>query len=259
MNEELTAAVEHVYAVFGEAPLSQGLEVCTCPVCMSEDTLARIAGELPRNLSPDLIQEYSNSAHGVPGNLDDLKLLFPRYLDLLARGEPVDDLSIGTELARFGAALRAYPDFYTEGEERARLAWMRAYIAAGAPGLGLSGALETLVCGGFKVAALGAALIDVFDGRHGDRHLAEFARDVTGPETLRWNARGGVTLDYFGIGYADPSEREALANWLNCGALAERLLRASDAPLPADDASAIDRLLGLTGQISATALPNHPA
>ena len=88
--EPLNAAVEALYASFGEGHVSAQLEVCLCPVCMTEETRQQIIATPSRALTPALIAEYSNSAHGVPRDSDDLRLLLPRYLDLIAQDEMVD-------------------------------------------------------------------------------------------------------------------------------------------------------------------------
>lgn len=96
--------------------VSRQLEVCGCPVCMDDHTRARIIDTPMREMPADLVREYSNSAHGVPVNLDDLRAFLPRYLELIAAGEAVDYTEVGCELKRFGDARTRHPDLFDASE-----------------------------------------------------------------------------------------------------------------------------------------------
>ena len=97
---------------------------------MDPATRDRIIATPCDQLPAELIREYSNSAHGVPTNLDDLRALLPRYLDLLAQGVAVDLTEVGCALSRFGYALRAHPDFLNHTQQQAYANWARHLLSA---------------------------------------------------------------------------------------------------------------------------------
>ena len=247
MGEELRQAVAGVWDAFGERRVSAVLEVCLCPVCMSEETRARIVATPPRALTASLVREYSNSAHGVPADTDDLKALLPRYLELLASGEEVDYTAVGCELLRFGDAWRQDGTLFSAPERAALDAWMRAFAArTQEPAY----TLDMLMAGPWGAAEVTAALDALFDAPGtGAASLARFANGlVEGAMPL-----GGL----YAIGHAGLAEREAVARWLGGEGMVARLVSA-DAAVPEEERWGILALFDLAGQVRVEMLPAHP-
>ena len=211
----LDRAVAAVWTVFGARRLSNAPEVCLCPVCMNPATRDRLRGAPARGLPEDLVQAYSNSAHGVPNDTDDLVTLLPRYLEMIAADMDVDDIGVGTELLRFGDAHRADPALFAGARRVALDGWMRAYVAAccGSDEVAsASHALQMLLAGPFEAAPVLAALDAGFD-RWPDT-VVDLADSLSArrPE-----------LDLFAIGYAPPVTRSAVIDWLSGAAMRARL------------------------------------
>lgn len=223
---------------YGAAPpgLSGALEVCSCNCCMDEPTRQKII-KTPMNEMPGpLVQEYSNSAHGGPVNLDDLSAFLPRYLDLLAQGEPVDYSGVGAELLRFGDAVRAggwpEPALWAAYQD-----WARAYVlhcgwleAVGEGGTG-EGELESTIylfemlpAGGIPAACLTDALDALFALPDlGDMALAQFLAGLGSSATKR-------NPGLFALGYVPMAQRQQLADWLNQLLLADRVMEVLSNP-----------------------------
>lgn len=81
------AAVANAYQVFAHHKIGRTLDVCRCPVCFGDGTVieARLVRTPLREVTSADLSEYTNSAHGWG---DDMLYLLPRYLDLIAQGEP---------------------------------------------------------------------------------------------------------------------------------------------------------------------------
>lgn len=212
------ALAEAVAALYALAPerVSAGLEVCLCPVCMTAETRAAIIATPPRDLPPELIRDYSNSAHGVPRNRDDLRSLLPRYLDLLAQDQMVDALGVSTELLPFGQARAEDTALFPPAWQAALCAWARAAIAHFAHleatgqdhDMPLAHLTEVLLVGGWPEAEVFAAL------------EASFAAPEAGPAALAGFLAGMAAAlrdGQFNL-YALASYRAevipALADWL---------------------------------------------
>ena len=166
---DLNASIEALYRLAPDH-VPPSLMVCHCPVCMTPETKAEIVATPVRDLAPDLIQEYSNSAHGEPDDPDDLNALLPRYLDLIAQDIEVDYNSVGAELGRFGAARGQLSGFPAPGmaDELDRYARL-LLLHFGALQAMDSDAVETpwmllevLVIGGWAPATLTGALDELF-------------------------------------------------------------------------------------------------
>ncbi|MEM6306167.1 MAG: hypothetical protein AAF744_15725 [Pseudomonadota bacterium] len=259
---QLTAAVEAVYAAFGEGHVSRQLEVCFCPVCMTEETRAKIIATPTRQMPSALIQEYSNSAHGTPHQTDDLRLLLPRYLDLMAQDVEVDYVGVGTELLRFGDAVRAQPALWSDAQWEALNAWAHLMVLhfGHAEAMEMeninnpTGLLETLLTGGWDMKTVGGAFEALFAAPDvGQKALAQFAARLgRGMKTKRSKAR----LNLFAIRYLDEPGRAALADWLNTEALMMSLAdAATDPALPEPDSTYALILLDGTGTFSADSFP----
>lgn len=111
---DLNGSIDALY-LLAPSHVPPSLMVCHCPVCMTPEIKAKIVATPARELSPDLIREYSNSAHGDPVDPGDLNALLPRYLDLIAQDIEVDWNSVGADLRRFGEARTKQPGFPAAG------------------------------------------------------------------------------------------------------------------------------------------------
>lgn len=257
-REALARTVAAVYAVFDRPRVPPGLAVCTCPACMSKAMRAEIVATPVRSLRPEAIREYSNSAHGVPPDPGDLKALLPRYLDLIAQGIAVDTLEIGCDLVRFGEASRQDPALWSRAERAALDDWGRALIAAAARPEArlrpLGYCTEMLIAGGWPAVDLLSWVDAAFAEPDGHRALARFAAELA--PRLRYR-RGGVALDWYALGYARPSDRAALATWLNGDRFAERLAECTQQALPQAERLALDRLFDAVGAFDWACFPDH--
>lgn len=123
-SEAVDRAVAQAYEVFAAYTPGAKLAVCHCPVCMASETERVLLATPLRELSSDLLAEYTNSAHGYSeGRIArDLRYFLPRYFDLIARDDPPDYLGLDTCLSRLGKAdyrrrwpraeIRAIDDFF---------------------------------------------------------------------------------------------------------------------------------------------------
>jgi hypothetical protein len=183
---DLRASVEVLYQLAPDR-VPPTLMVCHCSVCMTRETLAQIVATPVRDLPPNLIQEYSNSAHGDPVNPDDLSALLPRYLDLIAQDVEVDWNSVGADLKRFGDARLALPGFPPPGMAPALDRYARLLILH----FGALQARDAEVCltpwhlmelllvGGWQVATLAATFDELFaDPEIGRDALIGFLLDL---------------------------------------------------------------------------------
>lgn len=126
--DDLGRLVDRAYAAFGVGCVSRWLQVCQCPVCMTETVRQEIIATPNRLLESRLICEYSNSAHGSSAEqVADLRLLLPRYMELISRDEQVCWMDSDEALWRFGAA-RAGQDFLSAAESDLLDDWGRTLI-----------------------------------------------------------------------------------------------------------------------------------
>jgi hypothetical protein len=85
----LEAAVERAYAVFPWRGPHGVISVCRCNVCASEEDARLLARTPPRQMTPELLAEYTNSAHSFNDVTEpEFKELLPRYFDLLTKFTP---------------------------------------------------------------------------------------------------------------------------------------------------------------------------
>ncbi|MFV0475668.1 MAG: hypothetical protein ACK5MQ_15895 [Pikeienuella sp.] len=126
-SADLARLVDRAYALFGVDHVSTGLEVCMCNVCMSDETRREIIATPNRIMAPWMICEYTNSAHGLPVDVNDLRILLPRYMELLARGEAICNMYSDDALWRFGEA-RLEEEFLSKEEIALVDKWGRALM-----------------------------------------------------------------------------------------------------------------------------------
>ncbi|NJS40174.1 MAG: hypothetical protein HC783_15475 [Rhodobacteraceae bacterium] len=251
-SADLRAALDAVYDL-APSHVPRTLVVCRCPVCMSGGTLAQILATPTRSLTPDLVREYTNSAHGDPTDPDDLNALLPRYLDLIAQDISVDWNSVGADLRRFGDARGNLPGFPAPGMGPV-LDLYAQHLLGHFAALQVQGAepIETpwsllpfLVIGGWPVAPL----TETLDGL--------FQRPDFGPAALVWfleemgrQVRDG-RLDLWAFSRYRPEAAPALAAWLNRLLTSEAATAVmTDPSLPENIAVWVAPLASLGGQIT---------
>lgn len=259
---ELKAAVAQVYAVFGQGYVSAGLEVCSCPVCMSEETRQRIIHTPTPKLSVDLICEYTNSAHGVPRDLGDLRLLLPRYLEIIATDELVDHNAVGADLLLFGDAVAANPAIYSEAQQEAMNSWACALITH----FGYADAhemdniytpqsiFEMLLVGGWNSEQLCSAMDGLFEVP--DIGPANFRTFLSGVSQNIKTRGGHIGVNWFAMRYATRAAKQVFSNWLNAPAMGDRLADAATNPaVPVRDQKRAAHVLSHAGQFHADGFP----
>jgi hypothetical protein len=105
MSPELERAVANAAKVFARYALNGRIIVCKCPVCVSDETeRALIRTPLPQVTSL-LLSEYTHSAHGWDGRIeDDFRYFLPRYFELIAQEDVPSNTGIETCLERMHPA-----------------------------------------------------------------------------------------------------------------------------------------------------------
>ena len=204
---------------------------------MDEATRAEMIATPAAEMPPGLIREYSNSAHGVPPKHDDLRVLLPRYMELIAGGEAVDTLEIGVELSRFGQAIAAAPGFLSDAQAGAYSDWGCCLLAAWpvrrhllSHQAALLYPLEMLIVGGVAPGALFARMEELLDDR---ARLAAFA------EAVLWDLDPDGTLDLYALKQAGGVGAVAFLEWMTLDGMRNRLEElATDPASPAQAAEA---------------------
>lgn len=260
----LKLAIERTYDCFSNYEISTQLEVCHCPVCMTEETRLAIIACRVRDVPVELILEYSNSAHGVPQNTGDLKAILPRYLDLIAQDEMVDHNGVGTELLRFGDAWRADPDLFSDIESEVYceclLVLIQFYLWEDAhDGDKIWTAIamiDTALAGGMPVQTLAVWLENCFANvDDGAKLFGEFCLSLQ--RIVKWKKLPKVELDLFGSGYTDATVAAGLANWLNGNSFGQMLVNADLSKMNPEQRLAVETVLSIHGQFSEKIFPLH--
>jgi hypothetical protein len=213
---DLMATVAQLYARL-PARLPSTLEACLCPVCMTPETLADIIATPVRQLTRQHLDEYRNSAHGVPINPNDLRAILPRYLDMMARGEWSDVLGVGADLQRFGDGRRVYPDLFDARTTLLLNQWARLMILhTGAAEVmdqdtdyGTHNLTEVLLVGGWPVDVITSALDDLFASANGHRAQQLFIR-ILGQGFAR-----DRTIQMWALSQYRAEAIPAFVDWLN--------------------------------------------
>jgi hypothetical protein len=215
-HADLTATVDQIYARL-PARVPATLGACLCPVCMTAETLADIIATPVRELTALHLDEYRNSAHGVPVNPDDLRAMLPRYLDMMARDEWSDTLGVGVDLQRFGDGRITHAPLFDPETEALLNTWARLMIlhTGTAEALdqdtnySLLSLTEVLLVGGWPVPVVTEALDNLFASAHRPAALSAFLSPLG--NALRH-------YDHFILWALDRYRAEAIpafATWLN--------------------------------------------
>jgi hypothetical protein len=101
MTPELERAVANAAKVFARYSLNGRIIVCKCPVCVSDETERELIRTPLQQVSSGLLSEYTHSAHGWDGKIeDDFRYFLPRYFELIASGDVPSNTGLETCLAR---------------------------------------------------------------------------------------------------------------------------------------------------------------
>lgn len=127
----LAEAVEAAYRTFAPYRIGRRIAVCHCPVCMTDETELKLTATPLRQISADLMAEYTNSAHethaGRP-EADEFRYFLPRYFELIAQGETPDHLGEAVPLRRLGRS--SFRNVWPEREIGCIDRFFDAYMAA---------------------------------------------------------------------------------------------------------------------------------
>lgn len=224
----LAAQIAQLYDLIATPRVFRQLHVCECNVCMTPEQRAAIVATPMRDMPIELIREYSNSAHGIMGDADDIRAFLPRYLEWMWRDVAVDYNQVGCELHRFGEAIWADAAFLTAAQSRAYndcAALMirhfgRREAAGEAHVANPFHLIDVFVTGGVRVDGVTGAMEDLFDGPLGDKALLLFCQSVTSQMIQRRMSYG---VDMFGVGYAPVQARRDLAAWLRSARMQLRI------------------------------------
>lgn len=107
MTPELESIVEEAYGVFGRYRITTPtLTVCHCNCCMTVGIERELIKTPLREIPSDVLAEYTNSAHGWDDGpiAREMRYFLPRYLELIARDDPPDNMGIDICLRRLGSA-----------------------------------------------------------------------------------------------------------------------------------------------------------
>ncbi|MEO0356947.1 MAG: hypothetical protein AAF386_01395 [Pseudomonadota bacterium] len=232
---------------------------------MTEATRQKIIATPIRHLSVELIKEYSNSAHDVSGDQDDIKAMLPRYLDLVSKDEEVDYNGMGTELVRFGNVIRTKPNWLTDAEQLAYCDWaqitLKAFVWEVAhdrdPMVYPLELAERFVCGGIQVARVLVWLDELLtDPQIGQGFLIHLCDHLTG--RAKWKSDGPIKRNFYGLEYTDAATIAAWYTWLNSDAWAARLVDLDFGALSPDQAWAATNLIDMAGRFDPNATQPSP-
>lgn len=115
MSDGLEAAVARAYDVFARYSLSGTIAYCDCPVCMEAGTAEALSTTPLKEISSDILAEYTNSAHGYDATVEQqFKHFLPRYFDLIAQCDPPSHLGLETCLRRLDGYRKTWPQAEVE-------------------------------------------------------------------------------------------------------------------------------------------------
>lgn len=122
MHPELEAAIEALYAAFAR-PAPRAIEGCTV-CCITEGELRELVTTPLRELRDGAIRCFAGSALLTVGDVDDLRYLWPRIVELAVR----DELGVDVEMV-FDRPRRGEWRRWTDREQRAMEGFVRAQLA----------------------------------------------------------------------------------------------------------------------------------
>ncbi len=106
MTPELQAIVDEGACVFARYTIEAPLTVCHCEFCMSNDSERALLSTPLKEIPAELLAEYTNSAHAWDDDkvAREMRYFLPRYLELIAQGDPPDHLGLDICLRRLAYA-----------------------------------------------------------------------------------------------------------------------------------------------------------
>jgi hypothetical protein len=106
MTPELQATIDEAYRIFAPYTIGSTLIVCNCNVCMTKETERELVRTPLRTIPSKLLAEYTNSAHSWDDDqvAREMRYFLPRYLELIALGDPPDNLELDICLRRLAYA-----------------------------------------------------------------------------------------------------------------------------------------------------------
>lgn len=106
MTPGLRDVIEEAYRVFAAYRPAGPLIACDCAVCMSEADRHALSTTPLRQITSELLAEYTNSAHGWDDGVigPQMRYFLPRYLELIAAGDPPDAIGLSACLRRLDEA-----------------------------------------------------------------------------------------------------------------------------------------------------------
>lgn len=101
MEDDLPASINNAYRVFSPYRLKGAVSVCSCRVCVDQATGRQLCTVPLRQMSSQLLAEYTHSAHGLDDRAaDEFRHFLPRYFELMAAGDAPSHIGIETCLDR---------------------------------------------------------------------------------------------------------------------------------------------------------------
>lgn len=106
MLPELKQVIADAYRLFASYSPGSPLVVCHCPVCMTPETAAALLSTPLREITSATLAEYTNSAHEWDDSIvsRQMRYFLPRYLELIAAGDPPDQIGLSACLRRIATA-----------------------------------------------------------------------------------------------------------------------------------------------------------
>ncbi len=229
LTPDLTAAVEAAYQIFAPYKLNGIIIHCNCPVCMSEEVAAKLSRLPLKDITSELLAEYTNSAHGFDETIiePEFKHFLPRYLELIAQCKPPSHIGLEMCLIR----LEGYRQRYRPNEVKVINEFFNAYLKASLTQTGLiewpvglrlefdlGEVLGMIICAG---GDLEPALkqIDESPGLETALHLSALRQDLS--------LRHGEPL-YQNAHLEGREQAATIGSWLNRKEVSERILQAAE-------------------------------
>jgi hypothetical protein len=115
MTPELERAIVNTRTAFARYKLDGRIIVCTCPSCVGPAQERALVTTPSDQISPELLAEYTHSAHGWDERVaDDFRYFLPRYFELIAIGQTPSHF--GPELGLARLANVAYREQWPQAE-----------------------------------------------------------------------------------------------------------------------------------------------
>lgn len=230
MSVGLEAAVANAYDVFGRYKLAGTITFCDCPVCMTDGVAEALSTKPLKDISSDLLAQYTNSAHGTDATIErEFKHFLPRYFDLIAQCEPPTHLGLETCLMRLGGYREKWPAVEVEAVDEffdcfAGVSVHQLYLVEWPVGLRLEfdmgEVLAMVVLSGGDLDRV-LAVIDERPDPEAAVHMASLRNDI--------KSRKGVPHYINAHLDTHPEATKRIGAWLMRDAVTERILAAPDA------------------------------